>query len=221
MNCQLLEGCHVFIIIRNSIANNKVLEKQDPKPITNRLIIPRPLLRVVGLWRGIAKRLLLFVAIYAFINLLSVRFVVDGSSMLPNFESGQFLIVSRLHYLLESPQIGDIVVFHFPGDTQQDYIKRVIAGPSDTVEIRDSTVYVNSTALTEPYIYEACISTRCRDNIWHLGEDEYFMMGDNRNRSSDSRNFGPVNRQFIVGEVVFRYFPLSDFGSVTRIGYDS
>lgn len=197
------------------------METPTQKPKKNRLIIPRPLLRLVGWWRGIAARLLLFVSIYAFINLISVRFVVDGSSMEPNFESGQFLIISRLHYLLDAPQVGDVAVFHFPGDTEQDYIKRVIAGPGDTIEIRDAKVIVNGDELSEPYIYEACISTRCRDNIWYLEDDEYFMMGDNRNRSSDSRSFGPVSREYIVGEVVFRYFPLSDFGSVTRIGYDS
>jgi len=191
-----------------------------PKSFAHPLVIPRPALRMAGWWRSIATRILLFVAIYALINLISVRFVVDGPSMLPTFESGQFLIVSRLHYMLGNPEIGDIVVFHYPGDPQQDYIKRVIGGPGDLVEIRDTQVYVNKVRLEEQYINEqACLPTRCRDNIWQLGEDEYFMMGDNRNRSSDSRSFGPVQRQYIVGEVVFRYFPLSEFGSVARIGF--
>lgn len=190
------------------------------KTLRDVLVIPRPALRMAGWWRSISARILLFIGIYALINLLSVRFVVDGPSMLPTFESGQFLIVSRLHYMLGDPEFGDVVVFHYPGDPEQDYIKRVIGLPGDMVEIRDTKVYVNKTQLAENYINEqACLPTRCRDNIWKLGEDEYFVMGDNRNRSSDSRSFGPIQRQHIVGEVIFRYFPLSEFGSVARIGY--
>ncbi len=158
-------------------------------------------------------------AIYALVNLATVRFIVQGPSMEPNFETGQFLIVSRVNYLIGEPTYGDVVVFHYPGNPDEDYIKRVIGLPGDMVEIRDTLVYVNDALQEEPYINEPCSAGRCSDNVWELGPDEYFMMGDNRNRSSDSRAFGPVLREHIVGEVLIRYWPPEDWGIVNQIAY--
>ncbi|MBC7813235.1 MAG: signal peptidase I [Burkholderiales bacterium] len=169
--------------------------------------------------REIIDTLVLIAAIYSLVNLASARFIVQGPSMQPNFHTGEFLIVSRLNYLLDQPQRGDIVVFHYPGNPEEDYIKRVIGLPGDTVEIRDTLVYVNDVQLDEPYINEPCEPGRCRDDVWTLGPDEYFVMGDNRNHSSDSRAFGTVNRQFIVGEALVRYWPPSEWGLVTHIAY--
>lgn len=181
--------------------------------------LPRPKLRAPAFLRELLDRVILILAIYALINMASVRYVVDGASMEPNFHNSEFLIVSRVNYLLGEPQLGDIVVFHFPDNTNEDYIKRVIGVPGDTVEIRDTQVYVNGQELYEPYINEPCSAGNCPDSIWQLAPDEFFMMGDNRNRSSDSRIFGPVNRQFIIGEVVFRYWPLEDLGLMHRYAY--
>jgi signal peptidase I len=141
--------------------------------------------------------------------------------MQPNFETGQFLIVSRINYLVGEPARGDVVVFHYPGNTDQDYIKRVIGLPGDVVEMIDLEVYVNGQRLNESYINEPCSedNSNCQDNRWELGPDEYFVMGDNRNHSQDSRAFGPVSREYIVGEVLVRYWPPSDWGVVSRIGY--
>lgn len=190
-----------------------------PSPKEQKRPLPRPHLREGGVLREIVDLVVLIGAIYALVNLLTVRFVVDGPSMEPNFETGQFLIVSRLHYILGDPQRGDIAVFHFPGNPDDDYIKRVIGIPGDQVEIRDTLVYVNGVQLNETYINEPCLPSRCENETWVLGEGEYFFMGDNRNRSSDSRSFGVVNREYIVGEVLLRYWPLSDFALVNSIGY--
>jgi len=152
--------------------------------------------------------------IYTLVNLASARFVVDGPSMQPNFATGQFVIVSRVNYLLTDPQRGDVVVFHYPGDPTQDYIKRVIGLPGDTVEIRDTFVYVNGKELNETYINEPCSVNTCRNSSWTLGSDQFFMMGDNRNHSSDSRFFGPVERHFIVGKALIRYWPPQDWGII-------
>lgn len=152
--------------------------------------------------------------IYALVNLASARFVVDGPSMQPNFATGQYVIVSRVNYLLTDPQHGDVVVFNYPGDPTQDYIKRVIGVPGDTVEIRDTHVFVNGLELTEPYINEPCSTGMCRNDRWTLGSDQFFMMGDNRNHSSDSRAFGPVARHFIVGKALIRYWPPQDWGII-------
>ncbi len=183
--------------------------------------LPRPRLQRWSGFREVLDLIVLIGAIYALVNLATVRFIVDGPSMLPNFEDGQFLIVSRINYLVGDPERGDVIVFHYPGNTEEDYIKRVIGVPGDVVEIRDTFVYVNDEPLDETYINEPCTDNRCPDNQWELGEDQFFVMGDNRNRSSDSRSasVGLVQREFIVGEVMIRYWPPEDWGIVSRIAY--
>lgn len=181
--------------------------------------IPRPRLGQWGAMRELLDLIVLVGAIYALVNLSTVRFVVRGSSMEPTFRDDQLLLVSRLNYLLADPQRGDIVVFHYPNAPTEDYIKRVIGLPGETVEMRDQEVYINGVKLDEPYINEPCMTYSCPDKIWELGSDEYFVMGDNRNRSSDSRSFNGVKRQFIVGEVVIRYWPPSDWGIVDSINF--
>jgi signal peptidase I len=168
--------------------------------------------------REIAETVVLIAVIFTLVNLACARFVVDGPSMQPTFHTGQFIIVSRVNYLLGDPQRGEVVVFHYPNNPTQDYIKRVVGLPGDTVEIRETLVYVNGELLNEPYINEPCQPSNCRDNSWTLGEDEYFMMGDNRNHSRDSREFGPVKRQFLVGEALVRYWPPQDWGIIQGYG---
>jgi signal peptidase I len=185
--------------------------------------VPRPELHqrgVLRFLREILETVILVVAIYALVNLASARFVVEGDSMQPNFHSGQFVIVDRVSYMVSQPQRGDIVVFHFPGDVTQDYIKRVIGLPGQTVEIKDTRVFVNGQQLNEPYINEPCNTTRCYDHSWTLQPDEFFVMGDNRNHSDDSRIFGPVKRNLIVGEALLRYWPPSDWGIVRQIRFN-
>lgn len=192
--------------------------KSDNQPTTTAQL-PRPRLKRAGLLREILDLIVLVGAIYALVNLATVRFVVDGPSMEPSFYNSQFLIVSRISYLMGDPQRGDVVVFHYPRNIEDDYIKRVIGLPGDTVELRDAEVHVNGERLNEPYIKEPCRIERCRDNIWELGPDEFFVMGDNRNRSQDSRDFGPVLREYVVGQVFVRYWPPTDWGLVGRINY--
>jgi len=179
----------------------------------------RPKLRRRRFIREIIDTLVLIGAIYALVNLTTARFIVQGPSMMPNFETGQFLIVSRINYMLEDPDRGDIVVFHFPGDPTQDYIKRVIGLPGDTIEFSDGQLLLNGELVDEPYINEACRSSCRNDRSWEVGPDQIFVMGDNRNRSSDSRSFGPVDKKFIVGKALIRYWPPSDWGIVDHIGF--
>jgi signal peptidase I len=185
-------------------------------------IFPRPTLRRRGFLREGIETLVLIGAIYALVNLASVRFIVEGPSMQPNFHTGQVLVVSRVNYLLGNPKRGEIVVFNPPGQPPDEppYIKRVIGLPGETVEIRDAKVYINGKALEEPYINEPCTPDRCPDRTWQLGANEYFMMGDNRNHSSDSRVFStPVTRERIIGEALIRYWPPPDWGLVSHIRY--
>lgn len=176
----------------------------------------RPRLHKSSFLREVFDTLVLIGAIYALVNLATVRFFIDGPSMQPNFHAGEFLLVSRLSYLFSDPEKGDVVVFDAPGAQPDDppLIKRLIGMPGDTVEVRDTQVLVNGEVLNEPYIFEACSESMCRDAVWELGPNEYFFMGDNRNNSRDSRRFGPVTREHVVGEALLRYWPPPEWGIV-------
>ncbi len=182
-------------------------------------VLPRPHLRRFSILRELIDLIVLIGAIYALVNLATVRFVVQGSSMEPTFKEAEFLLISRISYLLGDLEHGDIIVFHNPDNSAEDFIKRVIGLPGDVVEIRDTLVYVNGHLLNEPYIREACRPIQCVDNVWELGSDDYFVMGDNRNGSHDSRAFGPVKHATIIGEVMIRYWPPPDWGLVSKINY--
>jgi signal peptidase I len=164
------------------------------------------------------------VAIFTLFELAMPRSIVDGRSMEPSFVNGERLVISRVHYWLGDPERGDIIVFNSPKPRSEDesaLVKRLIGLPGDTIEFRDQQLYINGEILEEPYINEPCSPYRCEDEVWHLGPDEYFMMGDNRNVSNDSRAFGPVPHENVVGEVLFRYWPLDRFGVVQKYRFPS
>ena len=126
--------------------------------------------------------------------------------MRPTLQPGEFLLVNRVAYKLGKPSIGDIVVFHAPGVSELDYIKRVIALPGDSVRISDGIVYVNEQPLYEPYIADQPNYT----GEWVVPSDEYFVLGDNRNNSSDSHLWGFVPKDDIVGRALLIYWPLEE-----------
>jgi signal peptidase I len=185
--------------------------------------VARPRLRQRSFLYEILETLVLIVAIYALVDLASVRFFVDGPSMEPSFYTGQRVIISRVNYLLGEPERGEIVVFESPDRPGIDppLIKRIIGLPGETVEIRDTRVFINGRALHEPYINEPCNTGNCADARWELGPDEYFVMGDNRNRSRDSRRFGPVRREHVIGEALVRYWPPQFWGLLYKFRYPS
>jgi signal peptidase I len=180
--------------------------------------LARPRLRRSGLLHEIIETLLLIGLIYVIVNLATVRFYIEGPSMQPNFYAGQYVVVARVPYLFADPQRGEIVVIDPPGagPNAPSLIKRLIGLPGEQIEMRGGLVFVNGVQLDEPYIKEACDLVRCRDAMWTLSENEYFFMGDNRNNSHDSRAFGPVTRDRIVGEAILRYWPPQDWALVWR-----
>ncbi len=183
--------------------------------------VPQPDIRTgQSFLRELVETVLLIAAIYAFVNLATARFVVDGHSMLPNFNDDQFIIVSRLSYVIGEPQRGDVVVFHYPLQEERDFIKRIIGLPGEKVTILGGRVYINERLIDEPYIENFCHGARC-DGEWVVGEDEYFVLGDNRGASKDSQDFGPVNRRFIVGRAFVRYWPPEDWGVIQHWDYDA
>ena len=168
-------------------------------------------------WRDAVEILLLVVTIYTMVNLATSRAVVEGQSMQPNFFTGQLVIVNRFAYFFSRPVRGDVIVLHDPKDVTQDFIKRVVGLPGETVQIKEGRVYVNGTMIDEPYIDDFCRSG-C-DGTWQLKKDEYFVLGDNRNNSFDGHSFGPLLRDLIVGEAWFRYWPPKDVGFIPHPAY--
>lgn len=174
--------------------------------------LPRPRLQRRSLVYELLESALLMLMIYALVDMATVRFFVDGPSMEPTFYSNQRVIVSRVSYFLRQPTRGEIAVFQSPDRPGIDppLIKRIIGLPGETVSMRDRRVHINGQLLDEPYVNGQCLASRCPDKEWVLGENEFFLVGDNRNRSRDSRVFGPIHRSRLVGEAVFRYWPPND-----------
>lgn len=162
---------------------------------------------LVDILETLALALILFYAI----NLTTARIRVDGQSMEPTLTSGQLVVVNRLAYRLGEPAIGDIVVFYFPRDPDQEYIKRLIGLPGDQVVIENGTVYVNGEALDEPYlaIHPSYTGT------WTVPSGQVFVLGDNRNNSSDSHRWGTVPLDYIVGKALLIYWPPTDWKLLT------
>jgi len=176
---------------------------------------PYPPLKRVGVLREIINSLFFIAVALIFSELALPRSSIDGPSMEPTLFTGQNLLISRLDYLFGEIKRGDIAVFDPPNAKEEMLIKRVIGIPGDTIELRNQEVYLNGEKLNEPYFVNApCTPIDCPDNSWTLGPNEYFFMGDYRNRSNDSRAFGPITRDRIVGKAVFRYWPLDKFGAV-------
>src|SRR5580700_11858770 len=138
---------------------------------------------------------------------------VEGISMLPRLEDSDRLFINKFVYRISSIQRGDVVVFHYPRDPEKSYIKRVIALPGDQIRIDQGTVYVNGDRVDEPYVPEEYRDERSMAEMV-VPEGSYFMMGDHRSISSDSREFGPVERDLIYGKAEFVYWPAKDAGVV-------
>ncbi len=166
--------------------------------------------------REIVETVLLTAAIFLVVNAATGRFRIEGSSMEPNLHNGEYVLIDKVSYLLHSPERGDVVVFTPPTNENKDYIKRVIGLPGDTVEIKGGKVYVNGILLDEPYIQQAINRDQPASMV---KEGHYFVMGDNRNNSEDSRAFGPITAQSIVGRAWLVYWPPSEWSAVPHHTY--
>jgi len=181
--------------------------------------LPRPRLASRrSLLREALETALLILSIYCLVNLATARYVVEGASMAPNFRTDQFIIVSRIAYLLGSPARGDVIVFHNPQDPARDFIKRVIGLPGETIQILNGKVYIDGAPIDEPYVAALCKNHAC-DRTWTLDADHFFVLGDNRNQSHDSHSFGPLDHSLIIGKAWIRYWPPSDWSIIPHYGY--
>lgn len=158
-----------------------------------------------------------FGAIFALIYLFVAQpHKVSGSSMVPTFHNGDYILTDKLSYRFGSPKRSDIIVLKNPRDESQDFIKRIIALPGEKIKIEGNFVYINGELLKESYLPAATNTSggtflKDMEEI-KVGPNQYFVFGDNRNHSSDSRAWGGVTKEEIVGKVFFRYWPPKDFG---------
>jgi signal peptidase I len=150
-------------------------------------------------------------------------FFVKGASMEPTFQDGNYILIDELSYDFREPIRGDVVVFRFPEDRSQFFIKRIIGLPGETVEVKNNMVKVynqehpQGQVLKEPYLDRNQITAGNMKTV--LDPNEYFVLGDNRLRSSDSRIWGTVNRSLIIGRVFFRALPFDEFGKIPPPSY--
>src|SRR5579863_97328 len=175
------------------------------------IVQERPQGSGLGLW-------LRDIVISAAVSVLIITFLyqpvrVEGTSMLPRLDDHDRLFINKFVYRISSIHRGDVVVFHYPRDPEKSYIKRVIALPGDRLSIERGRVYLNGRLLREPYVPDEYRDARSMAETV-VPEDTYFMMGDHLSISSDSREFGPVDRDLIYGKAVFVYWPRKDAGVV-------
>ncbi len=165
---------------------------------------PAPEKKAHGFWRDLIETILMAVVLFLLLNAATSRVRVYNVSMQPTLFEGNLLVVNKLAYKLGEPKHGDIIVFHYQGTVTEDYIKRVIGLPGDTINVSNGVVKVNGQAITEPYIAELPGYT----GQWKVPEGELFVLGDNRNHSSDSHDWGFVQKDWVVGKAIVVYWPL-------------
>ncbi|MFQ5946603.1 MAG: signal peptidase I [Anaerolineae bacterium] len=173
--------------------------------------------RIGRLLREILETIVLTVVIFVGVRFAFQNFRIEGHSMEPTLDEGQFLVINKLIYrYLRPPQPGEVIVFRAPNNPNKDFIKRIIAGPGDEVMIREGLVIVNGEPLPEDYVINP------GPPAWGprvVGEDEYFVLGDNRSNSSDSRSWGMLPSEKIVGMAWLAYWPLESWGFVIHQSY--
>ena len=152
-------------------------------------------------------------------------FYVKGASMEPNFHDHEYLIINEISYRFHNPERGDIVVFRYPLNPQDFYIKRVIGLPGERIQIKGGGVYIfndlepDGFLLIEPYLEEEISTYGRNEETIELGSSEYYVLGDNRSSSQDSRSFGPVNITYIIGKVLLRGWPPNKFKLFNEAAY--
>ncbi len=156
------------------------------------------------------KTVVIIVILAALIRQFVIQpFIVDGQSMEPNFDNSDYLITDKISYRLHTPSRGEVVIFHPPDNPGVNYLKRIIGLPGDTVKISNGDVYVNDKKIREPYINnnEKTLTPNSGEIDVTLKDQEYFVLGDNRNHSRDSREIGPIPKENIVSRIWLRLYP--------------
>lgn len=170
--------------------------------------------------QGIVVILAIMVMIYLFI--MSPQ-EINGASMEPNFHNKEYILTNKIEYKLHDPKRGDVVIFKSPANKDIDYIKRIIGEPGDTVSLKGGSYYVNGVKLTEPYLtpgtYISGGNFLREDSEITVPPGKYFVSGDNRGHSSDSREFGTILKEDFIGKAFLRYWPFSEAGIISSPSY--
>lgn len=161
--------------------------------------------------REVIETIALTLLVLFLIRLVVQGFRTDGHSMDPDFHNGEYVLVNKAAFLFGPPQRGDVIVFHYPLDPHEVFIKRVIGVPGDIIHTTSTTVTVDGDLLSEPYI---SVPFNYDNQTWKLGPNQYFVMGDNRENSLDSRIWGPLDKSYIIGRVIAAYWPISELGII-------
>lgn len=177
--------------------------------------------RLGGYFVEFFETIVIFGAIFASIYLFVAQFhKVQGNSMVPTLHTGDYLITEKLSYRFRNPKSGEIVVLKNPRNESEDFIKRIIAVPGDTIKILNNTVYLNDQPLQEGYLPPSTLTRSgaflTEGSLIKVASNQYFVFGDNREHSSDSREWGPVTKEEIIGKAFFRYFPPQNLGLLTN-----
>lgn len=168
--------------------------------------------------RELIETVLLTLIVFMLIRSVVRNYKVEGFSMEPTLDNGQYLLVNKGAYWFGQPDLGDIIILRYPLDPNTYYVKRIIGRPGDTVEVRDGKVFVNGRPLAESYIMAA------PDYLYQkqiVPPDDYFVLGDNRNNSSDSHAWGMLPASDVVGKAVLSYWPPKRWGLVPSATYSS
>ncbi len=181
----------------------------NSQPVTT----PAPVAKTGGIGLWLRDLLVSAAASVLIITFLYQPVRVEGTSMLPRLEDRDRLFINKFVYRISAIERGDVVVFHYPRDPEKSYIKRIIALPGDHLRIDHGRVYLNGKMQMESYVPETFADSRSMAEMV-VPEDNYFVMGDHRSISSDSREFGTVERSLIYGKAVFVYWPTRDAGVV-------
>lgn len=177
-------------------------------PIDGNQPVPNKKVKKEESWWDIARFALITLAVIIPLRMYVAQpFIVSGESMFPTFHDKEYLIVDELSYQFNDPARGDVVIFRYPVEPSKFFIKRIIGLPGETVTVSNGKVYITTdgkkTELSEPYLKQQTF----KDTVTKLEEEQYFVMGDNRSVSFDSRYWGPVNIKFIRGRALVRLFP--------------
>jgi signal peptidase I len=175
--------------------------------------ITKTKIQMKEVWEFVKYAVIALVLVIPIRMFVAQPFIVSGESMVPNFHNGEYLIVDELSYLLKGPSRLDVVIFKYPKDRTRFFIKRIIGMPNERIVIKDSKITIynekNPTGFTleENYLKEAEFYS---DEEYTTGKDEYFVLGDNRNQSSDSRVWGKLDRKLMIGRAFLRLLPIKD-----------
>lgn len=168
---------------------------------------------IKGVVREVLETVVFTLVIFLLIQTVVRNFRVVGNSMEPNLHNGQYLVIDKVSYRIGDPQRGDVVVFAPPMRPDEDYVKRIVGLPGETVEVQQGRVLVNGMPLDEPYVVRPASYSM---SVRQVGEDEYFVLGDNRNSSSDSHSWGMLPEANLVGRAWVSYWPPARWGSISR-----